>query len=186
MVGTFGEMRFEKFEKYFGRYIVKEIKTKVSGISRKDDRCLAFVIPGEDGKEVWIKAWKNAVSPVVLEHLESLTKGDGVTFEVETVKGYTNIVGVKDVEKGDPSSQGSGGSGGGYRKYSGGSGKKPTESAEDKHRAFALSYAKDVAIAVANLIGNDPAGVPKAESLLGYDNIITIAKAFAAYLDTGE
>ena len=182
---------FEKFKNIFGRYIVKEITGKVGIVSTKDDRCVKVMVAGADGGEQWMTAWKNAVSPDEVALLLTAGKGDTVTVGIEqTAKGFVNIIGVKNVEHtGDgTTAQPSGGGGGGYK---GGGGSKYTtkkggESPEDKHRAFALSYAKDVAIAVANLIGNDPTGLPKAESLLGYDNIITIAKAFAEYLDTGE
>ena len=45
-----------------------------------------------------------------------------------------------------------------------------------KNRAFALSYAKDLAVAAQSTIGKE----------LSSDNIIALAKKFAKYLDTGE
>jgi len=179
---------FEKFKNIFGRYIVKEITGKVGIVSTKDDRCVKVMVTGEDGGEQWMTAWKNAVSESEVATLLSAGKGDTITVGVEqTAKGFINIISVKNVEHtGEPQQPKKQSSGGGYYKSGGGGRQAPKESPEDKHRAFALSYAKDVAIAVANITGSDPAGVPRALELLGYENIITIAKAFAEYLDTGE
>ena len=52
----------------------------------------------------------------------------------------------------------------------------PTSLGDAKNRAFALSYAKDLAVAAQSTIGKE----------LSSDNIIALAKKFAKYLDTGE
>ena len=53
---------------------------------------------------------------------------------------------------------------------------KPAPLGDAKNRAFALSYAKDLAVAAQSTIGKE----------LSSDNIIALAKKFAKYLDTGE